>query len=181
MPSLNAWLIGLALFVLSNVGSYFYGMNVQKDIQTGKQATTVITGLKDTVETVSNHSKDIVKGVNQDNEIERKANEAYEKASAELRKARDENKSLIRQLGGLRIPASVCTLSSTIDGETKTAGTGQRYDYLAGTIALPQQIDQDLQDSADESDEYIERFRILQNWVREQGFYGPSEIKDKPQ
>lgn len=173
MTSINSWLIGLLVLISSNVGSYFYGMHVEEQIQIGKQAKPVIESLNNTVATVTKHSETIVADVKNDNEIERKANEKYETASKELRKARDDNRTLIRELGGLRISTSVCTIDSTINGKTETAGTSQRDDPFAGTIALPQQIEQDLQDSTDEADDYIERFRILQDWVKEQGFYGP--------
>jgi len=177
MPSINAWLIGLLLLLASNIGSYFYGSHVEKGIQLGKQATVEVKKLNQTVDTVVKHSENIVSDVIKNNEIERKANEDYEKASAELRKARDENRTLVRQLGGLRIPSSVCTISAGTNGETETAGTSKRNEDLTGTIALPKQIDEDLQSASDEADEFIEGYRTLQNWVREQGFYGTTVKK----
>lgn len=79
------------------------------------------------------------------------------------------SRAAVRAAGGLRIPTSVCPGPAKGGAE---AGSDGRHDAdVAGTVALPPEIDEDLQDSADEADRVTEIARACQSWVRKHGFY----------
>jgi hypothetical protein len=167
---------GLLIFLASNVGSYFYGMSVQEDISNGKVAKVEVKRAGNTIAAVVANTGAIVDGVKKDNELERKANERYETAMEELRKSRAANRELVRAAGGMRIPAPPCPGDHSTSGETEASSPSIVNDPFAGTIALPEQTQSDLQDLTEEADIILEKLRVLQQWIFDQGFYGPGEV-----
>lgn len=166
-------LIGLVLLGLACLASYSYGRDV------GVQAERVVWQDREIQRTINTattaiaHTATVVKQVEADNTIERKSNGDYEAAMAELRASRARNDYLVRLNGGLRISADACTRPGDSATGTEAPGTGLKHGTLAGTIALPQPVEQDLRDSADEADDILERYRALRQWTIDHGFLEP--------
>lgn len=163
-------LIGLCLSGLACLGTYRYGLSTGEALEKGRWEAREAGRVANTATVAIQHASTIVKDVQQDNEIERKANERAETALAELAKYRTANRALLAANGGLRISAAACTRRDRVAGETEATGTGVSTGTDPGTIALPQQVDADLQDQADEADIILERYRVLRSWCFDQGF-----------
>lgn len=167
-------LLGLIVLFLACLGAYRYGETNGTKVERGLWETREAARTSKAATTALTYAADVTKDVAHDNELERKANERYETAVAELRRIRDANRALIAERGGLRISADACAGRGGIAGKAEAPGTSGGDGAFAGTIALPQSVDADLQDSADEADGILERLRTLQEWVIDQGFYGGS-------
>lgn len=168
-----ALLAGILIFLLACLGSYLYGEGVGTDRERVKWQAREIKRANNVADTAIKHTGDVVAGVNKDNEIERKANVQHEAALEELRKVRAANRDLIAAAGGLRIAATACTGRGNSSTETSASSSSGGDGTFTGTIALPQQVDEDLQDTVDEADRILEQARTCQGWIRDQGFYGP--------
>lgn len=107
-------------------------------------------------------------------EIERKTSEKHETELAQLRLERDADRRRADAAGGLRIhvDAGACAPGGAVVGP-EAPGTGRRDDTGAGTVRLPQQVENDLWSIADDADEVSARLRACQGWIRNNGFYGP--------
>lgn len=173
-------LAGVVVLLASNVGSYFYGHSVGVESQLGKQAKVEVVREAKVADTAITHTGAVVAGVTQDNDKEQKADERYETALAQLRASRADNRRLLAERGGLRIPATVCAGREGAAGETQTAGAGQGTGAIAGTVALPELVDEDLQRRADEADAILEKLRVLRDWTIDQGFARPEAVPDGP-
>lgn len=165
--------ISLIVFLVSNLGSFFYGRSLEVRLQKGAQAEIEADRITNVAAAALAHTGVVVAAVQEDNNKEREANEKLDKANVELAKARTENRRLIAERGGLRIDAGACAGRDAPTGQTEAASTGRDDGTTAGTIALPQQVDADLQDGVDEADILLERLRVLRDWARSQGFDGP--------
>ena len=119
--------------------------------------------------------------------VARKATERHEQALTDLQAHYDRQLADLRRTGGLRIPASVCPANQPTGAgqaagasgpDASGAGPGQLPQGTAGsipTIALPEPIEQRLTGLTRRGDELAEQLRALQQWVRDNGFYGPPE------
>ena len=163
-------LTGMCLSLLACLGSYWYGVSTGEALEQGRWATREAGRAAKTATVAIQHTGTIVKEVKRDNEIERKANERAETALAELASYRTANRALVAANGGLRVSAAACTGRDRVAGETEATGAGVSTGTDPGTIALPQQVDADLQDQADEADIILERYRVLRSWCFDQGF-----------
>lgn len=172
---------GLVVLLVSNVGSYFYGRSDGKELQKGKQATVEVVRATAVASAAIAHTGDIINEVKEDNDKEGKANDRYEIAMAELRKSRAANRDLISANGGMRISASVCAERGEATGQTEATSSGKGHGATTGTVALPEQIDADLQRQADEADAILEKLRVLRDWAIDQGFAKPEVISDGPE
>lgn len=168
-----ALLAGILILVLACLGSYIYGEGVGAKKERVLWQGREIKRVSNIADTAIKHTGDVVEGVTKDNEIERKANVQHEAALEELRKVRAANRDLIAAAGGLRIAATACTGRGNTSTETFTPSPGSSDGTVTGTIALPREVDEDLQDTADEADRILEQARTCQGWIRDQGFYGP--------
>lgn len=163
-------LLGLCLSLLACLGTYSYGLSVGEGLEKGRWETREAGRVANTATVAIQHAGNVVTQVTQDNEIERKTNEAYETAVGKLASAEADNRRLVRLNGGLRITAEACSRYLDSTSGTEAASTGSSIGTDPGTIALPPQVDADLQDSADEADRLLERFRALRQWCFDQGF-----------
>lgn len=163
-------LIGLCLSGLACLGTYRYGLSTGEALEKGRWETREAARAARTATVAIQHTGEVVAQVKQDNEIERKNNEAYEIAVGKLAATEADNRRLVRLNGGLRITAEACTRYLDSASSTEATGTGVSTSTDPGTIALPQQVDADLQDSAAEADRILERFRSLRQWCFDQGF-----------
>jgi hypothetical protein len=78
-------------------------------------------------------------------------------------------RAAVAAAGGLRFtPAASNQAGATAHG---TSDSGRNAD-VAGTVALPQSITDDLLSLAAEADRITEVARACQAWIRKQGFYG---------
>lgn len=177
---LIATLGGIIVFTLVCLGCYAYGEQVGTDLEKGRWQARENQRVSNVARTAIAQTGEVVAGVKQDNEIERKANEALVTAKAELATARADNRRLITANGGLRIDAAACAGRGGSTAEADATGTGRSGDTLAATIALPRQVDEDLQDSADEADNYLEILRAVQQWAVEHGYIGPVKTYTPP-
>jgi hypothetical protein len=170
--------VSIILLLVSNLGSFFYGRSFESDIRDGLESKVEVKRVSGVADAAIAGSKKLADDVEADNEKERVANEELNMAQRELAKYRDENKRLIADRGGLRISKQACTGLDLSTRETKTTSSSGSDADLTGTIALPQEIERGLQDSADEADIILEQFRTLQGWVISQDFYGPPKPKE---
>ena len=163
------------VLILSLLGAYHYGKSTGIELEKAgwldretKRANTVAT-------TVLDESKKVLAETKEDQTIQKEANERYETAVVQLRQSQSANRVLVAQLGGLRISANACAGRGSSTPGTEATSTILGNGTLAGTIALPQEVDADLQDAADEADTILERFRSLRDWCIKQGYCG--EVK----
>jgi len=169
---LTAFLGGIVLFLVSNLGSYLYGHSEGVDSEQGKQAKVEVARVDKVAGKAIADGQQLAADVAADNEKERKANEELDQAKLELAKYRDADRRRIAEHGGLQfnVIEPVCLGSGVQPGQAETAGAGDSNGVVTRTIVLPQEIDQDLQDSADEADAILERLRTLRDWALSQGF-----------
>lgn len=103
--------------------------------------------------------------------------EDHQKALDELAKKHDADLARVRAAGGLRLPRSIC--SGPVITTPEAASNIGRDDNLTGTVALPEQITNDLFSFATDADRVTEIARSCQAWIRKNGFYpdhqNPSE------
>lgn len=161
---------GVVLSLLACLGSYWYGQSVGEQLERSSWETREAGRAANTATVAIQHTSDVIKQVQQDNEIERKSNEDYETVMDQLVAAQADNRRLVRLTGGLRIDAQACAGRGAAATSSEAASTGVSPGTDPGTIALPSEIDADLQDSADEADRILERYRSLRSWCFEQGF-----------
>lgn len=103
---------------------------------------------------------------NQRNNLEVSNDHAHivQQLTDQLVKAR----AAIRAAGGLRVPASICSLPPG----PEAPGDGRRDDDAAGTVALPDDTTERLLALVDEADKVTEVARSCQAWIKKHGFYG---------
>lgn len=166
-------LCGLCILLVSCLGSYLYGRTEGKLLERGQWEQREAQRAGNVATTAIAHTGTVVNEVQTNNDIERKANEALATAQTELRLARADNRRLIAAHGGLRIAAQACAGRSDLAIGTEAASSGRPGDTPTATIALPQPVEQDLLDSADEADDYLEILRTVQQWAVDHGFLGP--------
>jgi len=100
----------------------------------------------------------------------------HEKAITTLKQQAAAIVAAKRAAGGLRIPAPAsCAAVEAIAAQGEAAGASQLDGASAGTIRLPERIEQDLFELMIEADAVVEGCRSLQKWVRANGFYGPAQ------
>lgn len=105
-------------------------------------------------------------------QIERETSEKHETELAQLRRDRDADRRRADAAGGLRIPAAACPTGGIVAG-TEAASAGGRDETGAGTVRLPQQIEDDLWTLANDADEVSGQLRACQGWIVSNEFYGP--------
>jgi len=83
-----------------------------------------------------------------------------------------------RSYGGLRIDRAVCDAANGggLLAGTPTAGDGKYDAWIAGTVALPAELESSLRAKMNEADAIVEDYRTTQQWIREHGFYGPVTV-----
>ncbi len=81
----------------------------------------------------------------------------------------------VRAAGGLRIPATVCRGVATA---AEATSDGQHHGDTTSTVILPDSIASDLFSLARDADAVVEQSRSCQNWIRQNGFYGPVHTPD---
>lgn len=96
-------------------------------------------------------------------DFERKLDEVGKLHAAELDR--------VRKSGGLRVPATICS-SSTSTG-TQTASASGHHEESAPTVTLSPEITEGLFDLVEEADQLTEQLRSCQGWIRRHGFYQP--------
>lgn len=160
----------VVLALLACLASYHYGHTVGEEAERLVWQTKEVGRVTNVAVATMANTKQVLGEVAQDNEIERKSNADYEQALAKLATAQADNRRLVAANGGLRISAAACTGRTDPAGQTQTAGAGVSSGTDPGTIALPQQVDADLQDLADEADRILERYRALRSWCFDQGY-----------
>ncbi|HVH92509.1 MAG TPA: hypothetical protein VM783_14115 [Candidatus Acidoferrum sp.] len=171
---------GVVISLLACLGCYAYGHSIGEKVERASWEQREASRVSGTATAAIQHTGEVIAQVKQDNEIERKANEGYETAMAQLAVAQADNRRLVRINGGLRIDATACAGRDQAASSTQTTGTSVSPGSDPGTIALPEQIDADLQDSADEADIILERYRVLRSWCFDQGFCKLSTTEPAP-
>ncbi len=99
----------------------------------------------------------------------RKATENLEKALETLRAGYAVDIAAVRAAGGLRIPRATCPAARA----PQSPGASGPHEEAAATEKLPDRIEERLFALALRADEQAEQLRALQDWVRDNGFYGP--------
>lgn len=101
----------------------------------------------------------------------RKASEDHEKALATLETKHDAEVAAVKRAGGLRVPARKCPAAAAAAAEG--ASTGGLDEALAETERLPAAIEDGLFSLVRDADKVVAQCQGLQDWVRDNGFYGP--------
>lgn len=170
-------LVSTLVFILACLAAYVYGNHQGVQQERGVWEGRERQRANNVANTAVTHVGKVVEEVKQDQEIERKANERHEAALEELRKSRNAYRVLVAEHGGLRIAANACAGRDPVTTGPITSSPGSSDGTVTGTIALPKEVDEDLQDSADEADRILEQARTCQGWIRDQGFYGPKPVE----
>jgi len=163
-------LIGVLFAAVFGYGHHLGSKGVQARWDSEKAQTTIaIAKLKDENE---KHNAEILAQHQADNV---KVSQDHEQALQAVTQKYNTDLAAIKSRGGLRIPVSACS-SSTTTGTKATSDSGRNEDST-GTIALPEQITNDLFSFANEADEVTEQLRACQSWIVRSGFY-ESQIQD---
>lgn len=93
----------------------------------------------------------------------------YQEALDAIQQKHDADLAAVRAAGGLRVPRAICT--STVTTGPQAASNGGPDANASATIALPEQITNDLFDLATEADRVTEIARSCQSWIIKNGFY----------
>ncbi len=110
-----------------------------------------------------------------ENEAIQKSNEA--KARKVSKSHADELATIRAQFnadraGGLRVTAAVC---DAVTFKADTPGSAGTNGAAAGTVVLPESLERNLWQLTREADEVTAKARALQDFIRENGLYGPPE------
>lgn len=108
-------------------------------------------------------------------QIERKTSENHIKELAQLHRERDADRIAVDRAGGLRVSAAGCARDPA-PAAAASASPGGRDEAGAGTIRLPEQVEDGLWRLADDADEVSAQLRACQAWILDHGFYGQMAV-----
>lgn len=165
--TLTAKLAAALVLVLTLISAGWYLYNAGN--RNGTNAVLVKTQA-DSLKAWQDSAAEMAIDLDNQRAINRRVSNEHQK---ELAAARDYKPAA----AGLRLPATVCNQAA---GQTETASAGGSDGATAGTIALPENIGRDLRGTAKEADIVTSIARGLQNWARENGFYGPQIAVQTP-
>lgn len=100
-----------------------------------------------------------------------KAADDHAKTIQNLKTQHDATVAGIRRTGGLRLPGTVCKAPNP--GASATPGAVESDDATAGTVRIPERVEERLFGIAEDADRLAEQLRSLQKWIRDNGLYGP--------
>lgn len=165
--------IGAALLLCAALFAFGYhkgGQSVQAEWDAQK-----VVQLKLSLELTQKHSKEVAELTHEHNRRNRDVSNTHQDAlkaiTADLAAAR----RAVRSAGGLRVSSSIC---SSFAANAKAAGDIGNDAAIAGTVALPDAVTEDLFSIVAEADKVTEVARSCQDWVRKNGFYGGSDAQE---
>lgn len=162
--------VGITLLGLLFATGYRYGeksVQAKWDIAKAAQVESDKTAILDNEQ----HNTDVQQAQSAAN---LRISKNHEATIAQLSKELAAARARIDIAGGLRVSRSVCA-NDKVSAGTETTSNSRRDADVAGTVALPQQITNDLLSLATDADHVTEVARSCQNWVRAQGMYGAAK------
>lgn len=166
-PYLTLIKVGAILLLIAALFAIGYRQGA-KSVQADWDAAKVLQ-LKLSLELSQKHAKEVSdladKYHRRNLEVSNAHQDAISAINSELAAARRAART-----SGLRVPISICTPSAA-----KTDGNVRDDAATTATVALPQEITDNLFDLAAEADRVTEIARSCQDWVRKSGFYGKSQ------
>lgn len=166
------------LMMLGGMGLYHWGENVgtekERGVWNGKEVLR-----KDAVLALTlKHATEMDELVAKHKKAEKETSDEHENELAKLRKERAADRADADRRGGLRIPAPACTGADKPVVGAETTSAIRRDEVPAGTVRIPQPIEDGLWSIVNDADEIVEQARSCQAWIRKNGFYG--EIGETP-
>ncbi|WP_124572532.1 hypothetical protein [Herminiimonas sp. KBW02] len=155
--TLSGKLTAALVFVLLLVSSHWYVYNAGN--RNGSNAVLVERQASD-LKAWQDSAADIAIELDRQQAANLKVSNDYQK---ELRAIR-----AYQPAGRVLLPAAICNQAA---GKAEAAGTGRSDGAVAGTIALPEDIERRLRERRKEADGVTAICRGLQNWAIENGFY----------
>jgi hypothetical protein len=156
---------GLAIISALLLTGYVSG---SRSVKADWDAEKVLT-LRKNVEAMRQRSQEIATLINAQNTHNLEVSNAHQIAVDKLNLNLATAISSTHSAGGLRISAAACAAPATVT--SNTASTGRLVPDIAGTIALPDQITDDLLRLASEADHVTEIARACQKWIIANGMY----------
>jgi hypothetical protein len=132
---------------------------------------------KDTADLLRKHAADVAALTLQYNLNNMKVSDDHEKELEALRRDRAADRLAFDRAGGLRVTRAVCDRPA---GQAEAPGAGGRDEAGAGTVRLPEPVENDLWALADDADEVSAQLRACQAWIVTNGFYGPKPAVSTP-
>lgn len=156
--------LAAALFILiALIGSHWYVFSLGKRVERETWQAKENVRLSDTAKLAIKAAEDNAR-IQQENEAKaRKVTASHEN---ELTAIRTEYK---RNTDRLRLPSSICR-NITVTAEATSASGSDGTP--SASVVLPEEIGRNLRDAAKEADEVTARARGLQDFSRDNGFYG---------
>lgn len=118
---------------------------------------------------IAQHAKEIEALRLKQDQTNIQVSQDHQRAIDELQQKHDTDLAAVRAAGGLRVSRSVCSGSTAIAPEA-AGDIGHNAD-LAGTVALPEQVTNNLFSLASDADRVTEIARSCQAWIVKNGFY----------
>lgn len=159
---------GLVLLIGAWFGGSYTGAKVERATWQKKEIALMAAYARDLEKEITNRDRE-----RQFNEAKaRKASENHEKALTKLKSEYTADLAALRSAGGLRIPKRWCPPAAS---PGIAAGTSGPDESASATEALPERTQEGLFSMTEEADQLAERLRALQNWIRDNGLYGPAK------
>jgi hypothetical protein len=131
----------------------------------------------DTADLLRKHAAEVAALTEQYHLNNMKVSDDHEKELEALRRDRAADRAAFDRAGGLRVTRAVCDRPA---GQAEAPGAGGRDEAGAGTVRLPEPVENDLWALADDADEVSAQLRACQAWIVTNGFYGPKPAVSTP-
>jgi len=156
-------LLAVALFGTG----YHYGA---KGVQTDWDVANIKT-LANTNKLISDNAERVASLQQAQATTNLKVSNDHETELTQITAQRDAAIAYSNSHGGLRVTRAVCSSAATARTE---ATSDSRHDAtVTGTVALPERTSSDLLRLAADADKVTAQARALQQWIIDNGFYGP--------
>lgn len=165
--------IGTVLLLCAALFGYGYqrgGKSVQADWDADK-----VLQLKLSLELVQSNAKAMAELTNEHNRRNRDVSNTHQDALKTLNADLAAARRAVHSAGGLRVSSAIC---SSFASATKATGDVGNDAAIAGTVALPEQVTDDLFELVGKADRLVEVARSCQDWVRKNGFYGSIDAQE---
>lgn len=156
-------LVGALLLAVYVFGHHEGAKAVQADWDSDK-AMRLVSEIK----LKDDHAKEVMRLIAEHDATNVKVSTDHDQALQDIKTKYAADVAAVAKSGGLRITSSICPAATV----TEATSNGGHHDQPAATVALPEQITNDLLSLAREADETLEQARACQAWIRQNGFYG---------
>ncbi len=150
-------------------GGWHYGSAHVQHKWDSDKAAVVSASLK----LVQQHAKEITDLKTSQAKHNLEVSNAHETSVQVLNTALADARAVVSSHGGLRVAAGICA-GRTAPPASAASNSGHDAAVTA-TVALPDDVTNNLLQLASEADKVTEVARACQAWVRKQGFYGPAQ------